>query len=87
MRARVLRAPPPPNISPKMSPKMSLMDAPPANPASPNGEPFAKPNRSYLARRSGSERTSYASLASLNRSSASSLPGFLSGWYWWASLR
>ena len=75
---------PPPNAPwpPKMSPNMEKMSsmfmlAPPPNPPA----PFipACPNWSYLCLFSGSRRTSYASAASLNFSSASLLPGFLSG--------
>src|SRR5438034_495484 len=45
------------------------------------------PNRLYRSRFSASERTSYASAASLNLTVASASPGWLSGWYMMASLR
>ena len=45
------------------------------------GRPLVEPNVSYSLRFSGSESTSYAACTSLNFRSASSSPGFLSGWY------
>ena len=49
----------------------------PASPIPPGGATV--PKRSYRARLSGSDRIVYASLISLNRSSAFLSPGFLSG--------
>ena len=43
--------------------------------------------RSYSLRLSGSPRMSCAWEICLKRSSAFASPGFLSGWYWRASLR
>ena len=43
--------------------------------------------RSYSLRLSGSPSTSWAWEICLKRSSAFALSGFLSGWYWRASLR
>ena len=82
--------PPPPKAPPKMSPnweKMSSMFMPP--PPNPPGPPRMPswPNRSYCWRFVSSLNTSYASAASLNFSSAAALSGFLSGWYFKASLR
>src|SRR4026207_61415 len=45
------------------------------------------PSSSYFLRLSGSPRTSYASLISLNRDSADLSPGFTSGWCLRASFR
>lgn len=60
----------PPNNPPNIRPKKSSADESP-----PSCSPF-KPYRSYVARFSGSDRTSYANEISLNLSPAS---GFLSG--------
>ena len=59
---------------------------PPA-PAPKLGSTPAKPNWSYRAFLSWSERISYASLTSLNLASADLSSGFMSGWYFLASLR
>jgi hypothetical protein len=73
--------PPPPNIPPKKSLMMSSTPNPEKSPKPPNPCPVgpAWPKRSYCCRFSGSERTEYASLISLNRSSADLSPGFRSG--------
>jgi len=47
----------------------------------------SSPPWSYLRRLSGSDKASLASLISWNFFSATSSPGFLSGWYWRESLR
>ncbi len=82
---------PPPNGSPppKNVENRSLRSkpngsppAPPAPGATPSG-----PNWSYRCRFCGSESTSFATETSLNRSSASGLSGFASGWNCRASLR
>src|SRR3954454_21602054 len=86
--------PPPPNRSDRMSPKPPTPPAgappkpPPPPPKPPPGKPpKMPPPESYCLRFSGSDRTAYAPWTSLNRSSASLSPGFLSGWYFRASLR
>ena len=53
----------------------------------PGSKPPKRPPWSYCLRFSGSDRIEYASWTSLKRSSACLSPGFLSGWYWRASLR
>ena len=72
-----------------MSPRsMSPISKPPKPPPPPKlGSTPAWPNWSYFARFSLSDRTSYASLTSLNLASAPLSPGFMSGWYCLASLR
>ena len=73
------RRPRPPNICPRMSPK----SAPPVSkPMPPPGKPADGPMRrtsSYSARFAASPTTSYAAEMSLNFSSASLLPGLVSG--------
>jgi len=74
--------PPKPPKLPKISPnceKISSIDIPPPKPLPVVPLTPACPNRSYRARLSVSLKTSYASAASLNRSSAFLFPGFLSG--------
>ena len=63
--------------------------APPQPPKPPPGNPPPKipPPESYCLRFSGSDRIAYAPWTSLNRSSASLSPWFVSGWYLRASLR
>src|SRR3954451_18901085 len=84
----------PPAAPPKRSDRMSPMPppkppAPPPPPKLPGLKPPPKmpPPESYARRLSASERIEYASWISLKRSSACLSPGFLSGWYWRASLR
>jgi len=87
------RPPPRPNKPPRRSPRSSTRKAPPPNPPSgapaPNA-PAAGPMRrisSYSLRLAGSESTSWAALASLNRSSDWRSPGLASGWNCLASFR
>ena len=74
-------------MSPK--PPKPVPGPPPAPPPKPppGKPPKMPPPESYCLRFSGSDRIAYAPWTSLNRSSASLSPGFLSGWYLRASLR
>ena len=72
----------------KHSPKISSMSGPPPIPPIPPMPGCSLPYRSYAARWSGSLKISYAAPISWKRAlAASSLPGFLSGWFASDALR
>ena len=91
LRADLVLPPKPPKPPPNMLNMSSKPPKPPKSaPPEPNpalGSTPAKPNWSYFCFLSGSDSIEYASLTSLNFSSADLSPGLRSGWYFIAILR